>query len=415
MRRKIIAAYFFKLARFYQDRVMSRQGTSSLKIRDYNEAVVILCYRWAISFDPNLSEAHYQLAVVLAKQRRWPEAVASFRQAIENNYPYLFGAYFNLGRVLLKLEKFEESIPVFHRALESKPNEFWSYIYLGDALFETGKISKAIQTYQTALCKKISKTHSHFKLQLQNAEQSSTPNFIIIGQAKCGTTSLYAYLTQHPQILPALYKEIFFWNIRHKFDRGLDWYLAHFPLICPEQNFITGEASTRYLDSIDAAQRLFQVFPKIKLIVLLRNPTDRALSEYYMRFRTRDEDRDLETAIFSELEALTQQRDVDLNNLYYLPPGIYIDNITKWMNIFPKNQFLILKSEDLFRDPVTTVNQVFQFLQVEQYQLKEYKIKNKGTYRPISKSMRSALSDYFRPLNQQLEEYLGMKFNWDSE
>lgn len=115
------------------------------------------------------------------------------------------------------------------------------------------------------------------------------------------------------------------------------------------------------------------------------------------------------------MEALTQQRDVDLNNLYYLPPGIYIDNISKWMNIFPKNQFLILKSEDLFRDPVTTVNQVFQFLQVEQYQLKEYKIKNKGTYRPISKSMRSALSDYFRPLNQQLEEYLGMKFNWDSE
>jgi len=388
---KIIAAYFLKLGIFFHNQVLLkilRQGKLFFTIRDYNREIIILFCRWAIRFDPNVAEAHYQLAIVLAMEKKWQEAAASFRQAIENNYPDLFTAYFNLAQTLLKLQKFA-------------------------VLSETGEISEAVKSYQTAIQEKISNTYPHFKPQPQNAQPESAPNFIIIGQAKCGTTSLYTYLTQHPQILPALSKEINFWQSKSNFPRGLDWYLAYFPPLGKEQNFITGEATTRYLDSPEAAQRLVQVFPKIKLIVLLRNPVDRAISEYYMFFRRGREKRPLKTAIFAELETLTKQREVELSKLYYLPPSIYINSISRWMELFPREQFLILRSEDFFAAPATTVNQAFQFLGVEPYQLKEYRKENQGRYLPISNSMHRTLSDYFRSYNQQLEEYLDRKFNWD--
>jgi len=444
---KIIAIYFLKLANLYQDQVLSKLGTPSPKIRAYNEAVVIFCYRSAIKLNPNFSEAHYQLGLLLAKQRKWQQAVDSFRQAIENNYPYLFRAYFHLGRMLVKQKKWQQAVESFGSVLKLEPNHLWSRICLGDALNKVGKSSEAIQVYKSAielksndiksriylgnslsgkgeiyeaiqihqntLYQELNKTHPHFKLRLHKAQQLSVPNFLIIGQAKCGTTSLYGYLTQHLHILPALTKEIYFWNNLSYFSRGLDWYLAYFPPICIGQNFITGEATPLYFDSSEAAQRLVQIFPQMKLIVLLRNPVNRAISQYYMNFRRRDEERNLETAFFSELEILTQKREVELDKLYYLPPGIYINSISRWMEIFPKEQFLILQSEDFFADPATTVNQVFQFLEVEPYQLKEYRNKNQGRYPPISNSIRRTLIDYFRPYNQKLEEYLDRKFHWD--
>jgi len=443
---KIIATYFLQLARHYQDKVLSKLGTPSPKIQAYNEAVVIFCYRWAIKLNPNFPEAHCQLGALLAKQKKWQEAAANFRQAIKKAHPYPFSSYFNLGRMLLKLQKFEEGIPFFRSALELKPYHLWSRIYLGDALSgaskiyeaiqtyqsalesksnnprscihlgdaltEVGEISEAIRAYQSALCKKISKTHPHFKPQLQNAQQLSVPNFLIIGQGKCGTTSLYHYLTQHPQILPALIKELNFWDNKSNFARGLDWYLANFIPIYKGQKFITGEASPTYL-YFSEPQQIFQVFPEMKLIILLRNPIDRTISAYHMFVRQGRENRPLKKAIFSELKTITQQRQVKFNHLSYLRRAMYIYEISRWMKIFPKEQFLILKSEDFFATPGSITKQVFQFLGVEPYQLQDYPKQNSGNYPPISQSMRRILSDYFRPYNQQLEEYLDRKFNWD--
>jgi len=418
MNKKIIAVYFFNFSRFLQNQVISKSFKKSRKhylISLNTEKIAILFYRWAIWLNPNFSEAHYELGKLLTNQGKWQEAATSFHQAIENNYSNFFNAYFYLGRMLLKSNRFSESIPIFRRAVEIRPHHLWSSIFLGDALSKTGEISEAIKIYKTALQREISKTHPHFREQLQNAQQSCIPNFLIIGKAKCGTSSLYSYLTQHPQILPAIQKEIHFWHSTSNFDRGLDWYLAHFPSICTNQNFITGEATPRYLDHSKAAQRLFQVFPKMKLIVLLRDPVDRAISEYYMMFLEKKiEHRSLEVAIFSELETLTKQLKPDSNKLSYLSSGIYIKSLNQWMEVFPKEQFLILRSEDLFSDPATTVNEIFQFLGVKPYQLKEYKKKNTGNYPPISKSMRKILSNYFQPYNQKLEEYLDRKFDWDN-
>jgi len=282
-------------------------------------------------------------------------------------------------------------------------------------LSEKGELAEAINNYQIASHKKISKTHPYIVLKCQEQQQLSAPNFLIIGQAKCGTSSLYKYLTQHPKILPAIEKEINFWN--GNFAKGLDWYLAHFPAISVGHNFLAGEASPGYLDSYKAAVSVFQNFPSMKLIVLLRNPVDRTMSHYHMCVKQNRDNRSIENAILSGLEVITTKANGnsvhDVNCYSYIKRSQYIEPLSQWMELFPKKQFLILKSEDLFADPATTVNQVFQFLGVEPYQLQEYSNHNKGNYPSISQSTRRTLSNYFRPYNQQLEEFLDRKFNWD--
>src|SRR5579885_2674785 len=113
------------------------------------------------------------------------------------------------------------------------------------------------------------------------------PDFIIIGTQRGGTTSLYAYLGQHPQIAPAVIKEVHFFD--NNYERGVGWYRTQFPFLIEksiaknigQQNFITGEASPYYLFHPHVPERAAKVVPGAKLIVLLRNPIDRAYSHYY--------------------------------------------------------------------------------------------------------------------------------------
>ena len=102
------------------------------------------------------------------------------------------------------------------------------------------------------------------------------------------------------------------------------------------------------------------------------------------------------------------------HGLYYLGTGIYIDFIHNWMSIFPKEQFLILSTEEFYRNPKTIMKEVFDFLGLLNYNVPEYKKLNLGSYPSISKSMQQKLSNFFRPHNQKLEECLGMKFNWET-
>ena len=337
-----------------------------------------------------------------------------------SNYSNPSEAHYLLGQSLLKSKDIEGAITAFRHVIKIDPKHHWGHIFLGEALSEKGDLSEAIQTYQAASQKQIARTHPHIILKPAQKSSLSSPNFLIIGQAKCGTTSLYTYLTQHPQILPPIRREINFWNRESTYSKGINWYLAHFPSVASEEKLITGEATTTYLDSYKAAQRLFQFFPNTKLIILLRNPVERVFSHYYMNsHRYGWDNRSLKEAIFSELDILSQEPKVDLHsqvyatNGFYITRSTYIESVRQWMEIFPKEQFLILKSEDFFANPETTVNQVFQFLGVEPYQLQEYRNQNKGNYPSVSQSISKTLSDYFRPYNQQLEEYLDRKFNWN--
>lgn len=118
------------------------------------------------------------------------------------------------------------------------------------------------------------------KYKLITAPLRLLPNFIIIGAQKGGTSSMFSYLKQHPQLQLPDIKEIHFFD--NNYQKGSTWYKSHFPLIIVK-NKLTGEASPYYLFHPHVPQRVIQLCPKVKLIVMLRNPADRAYSHYMMQ------------------------------------------------------------------------------------------------------------------------------------
>lgn len=247
------------------------------------------------------------------------------------------------------------------------------------------------------------------------------PDFIIIGAQKCGTTSLYNYLIQHPQIVSAATKEVHFFDLN--FEKGRAWYLAQFPELEQNQDkTITGEASPYYIFHPLVPQRIYQMLPQVKLIVLLRDPVARAISHYYHEVRLGYETLSLEDAIAREPirlqgeaeKMLADQIQYSFNHQHYsyLARGTYVEQLKAWMSFFPKKQFLILKSEELDSQPSTILRQVLDFLELPDYQLSEYGRYNTGEYPPISQALTRHLTEYFQPYNRQLEQYLGRHFDW---
>lgn len=262
-------------------------------------------------------------------------------------------------------------------------------------------------------------------LGLKTTQKEFQPDFIIIGAQKCGTTSLYQYLIQHPQIVPAAQKEVHFFDLN--FDKGVDWYKAQFPAFdkCVSQgNSITGEASPYYIFHPLVPQRVYQLFPQVKLIVLLRNPVARTISHYYHEVRLGYEHLSLSDAIAQEsirlqgeIEKMHQSEtyySFNHQHYTYLSRGIYIDQLIPWMNLFPKEQFFILKSQDLYTKPNIIFEQVLEFLNLPKYQLSEYGKYNASDspYPQIGKEIYDRLTAYFLPHNRRLEEFLGINFEW---
>ncbi|XZN91800.1 MAG: tetratricopeptide repeat protein [Microcoleus sp.] len=371
--------------------------------------------REIVAQKPDDCFSYYNLGAVLTHQKKWNEAAESFLQAIKINPDFYWWFYYNLWEVVVKQNKLEEVASLYRGFVESHPEAFWHYLNLGEALTRQGKIEEAIGCYQTVSYRQtfssiISKETGKMPVP-QNTVKC--PNFIIIGSQRCGTTSLYTYLAQHPQILTPIKKEMDFFSWH--FDRGIDWYLAHFPPMPAGEQFLTGEASPSYFDSLAAPERLYSAFPEVKLIVLLRNPVDRAISQFYRLTELNWEGRSFDRAISDEIARLAQNPAYIIGEEpgNYLARGRYIEFIKNWLAFFPKSQLLILRSEDFYANAATTVLQVLDFLDLPEYQLPEYPNANPGSYQPISDSVRDWLSDYFRPYNQELEEYLGRKFNWE--
>lgn len=406
-------------------------GRSLANLGRVDEAIA--SYRQSIHLNPNFCWSNYALGEVLTLQRDWHNAGECFRQTIKLN-PDFFGAYEKLGDILsrrishrfypwvkddlLQPGRLDEAISCYQRSIQLNPSNFWNYFQLGNVFSTQKKIDEAIPYYQQACYQKLIKVKpdlANYSWQFSNPHK---PDFFILGVGKAGTTSLYKYLTEHPQVLPALQKEVNFFS--HYFDEGLPWYLAQFPCEIEGLTFLTGEATPCYLAFPEADQKLFSLFPDAKLILLLRNPVDRTISHYHDIVRAHYEERSLEEAIFSELEILKDATEETLTDgtyfkksWSYILNSLYIYPLKKWMKLFSRENFLIIRSEDLYSNPAKIVGNTFNFLGLPDYQLKKYKNHYPGEYKtPTSESLRQVLTDYFKPHNQMLEEYLGVEFNW---
>ncbi|MBD1869399.1 tetratricopeptide repeat protein [Cyanobacteria bacterium FACHB-471] len=407
-------------------------GRTLEKLGRVDEAIA--SYRQSTQLNPNFCWSNYALGEALAWQRDWHNAEEYYRRTIKLN-PDFFGAYEKLGDVLsrrishrfypwvkdnlLQPGRLEEATFCYQKAIQLNPSNFWNYFQLGNVFSTQKKINEAIPYYQQACYQKLIKTKPDLANYSWQFGSSHKPDFFILGVGKAGTTSLYKYLVKHPQVLPALQKEVNFFS--HYFDEGLPWYLAQFPCEIEGLKFLTGEATPCYLAFPEADQKLFSLFPDAKLILLLRNPVDRTISHYHDIVRAHYEERSLETAIFSELEILKDATEETLTDGSYFSKSwsyvlnsLYVYSIRRWTKLFPKENFLIIKSEDLYANPAKVVADTFNFLGLPNYQLNKYKNYYPGDYKsPVSESLRRTLADYFKPHNQMLEEYLGIEFNWN--
>lgn len=186
---------------------------------------------------------------------------------------------------------------------------------------------------------------------------------------------------------------------------------------------LTGEATPYYLFHPHAHKRAFELLPEMKLIVLLRNPIDRAWSHYHHQRRRGNESLSFEEAIRTEAERIQDEyerlikdekcRSSHYQWFSYLARGVYVDQLKRWMDLFPRAQFCILKSEDLYTDPGAVLRTVFQFLEIESAVSEKYEVYNQGSMPSMNSQTREFLHSYFAPHNARLKDFLGYDFGWD--
>ncbi|MGI8822550.1 MAG: sulfotransferase domain-containing protein [Acidimicrobiia bacterium] len=260
-----------------------------------------------------------------------------------------------------------------------------------------------------------------WRWRMATSSRRALPDFVILGAQRSGTTSLFDHLSSHPQILPPYRKEIHFHDLHH--NRGVSWYRANFPLarsIGPGQ--ITGEATPNYLVHPDVPGRLARVTPEAKLMVLLRNPVDRAHSAWRLRSKEGRETATFEQAVEKEqanpFPAIGDYQEDrkgvgDTLRFLYLAKSRYAEQVERWLDHFPLDRFLFMRSEDLFSDPEPVLGDVSRFLGIGAWDGTGFPAINQTAPAPIEPEFRARLVEYFAPHNRTLEKLVGRRFDWD--
>jgi hypothetical protein len=229
------------------------------------------------------------------------------------------------------------------------------------------------------------------------------PNAVIIGGMKCGTTSLNAWLREHPGIAFSSHKEIHFFD--KYFERGEQWYRTHFPiwerLLGASR---TLEATPSYLyRASHVAPRMHALIPGAKLIVMQRNPIHRAISHYGHAYRNHRETRPPEVALMSDFTSNGQHTN------HYKSRGLYAKQLEHFLSFYPRSNVLIIKSEEFFKHPSTIYQQTLNFLNLEIRPLPDNaRARNTSTSSTpaISDAVRQHLEAFYQRPNHELYNLL---------
>ena len=274
------------------------------------------------------------------------------------------------------------------------------------------------------------------------------PSFYIIGERKCGTSSLYRYLLYHPNVLPCQLKEPqFFVKPLWRIILGIRKYYRLFPSLehqgditvnwpeldkegklffetltverLPEEQYITGEASAETF--YRAKPKVLQYFlPEIKLILLLRNPVERTYSHYRMLERYQKMGRktavpltNFEDDMRREMEDTRKGR-----SSFFIGPSLYINRLSVWQKVFGKENLKVILTEQLDDASlaIETMNQLCSYLKLPEYDFSNILNEryNKAPQKGVPSEIEAELYDFFAPYNQALEDLLEIKLNWKS-
>lgn len=249
------------------------------------------------------------------------------------------------------------------------------------------------------------------------------PDFIILGAKKSGTTSLFSYLIQHPGVASSARKEIYYFNFNYHL--GTRFYQSYFPIraLKKARGWVqTGEATPTYMYHPQAAERMRSLLPEVRLVAILRNPVDRAYSHYHHRVRLNMEPLEFAKAVAEEPLRLSRASDdfdsqaklvAALSAFGYRSMGEYAKYLRPWLTQFPREQLLVLTSESLASRPDRSFSRLTRFLGLDDWSPQTYRQLNRAPYAPMAAAERAELLEYYRPLNAELEDLLGIELDWD--
>ncbi len=244
------------------------------------------------------------------------------------------------------------------------------------------------------------------------------PHFLIGGAARTATTWLCHALLEHPEIyLPRpLVPEPKFFARPQEYEKGLTWYAKTWFDDAKTQQ-IRGEKSTSYLETVGTAKRIHAHLPDVKLIFILRNPADRALSNYYWSRHNGIETESFERAIELE-EERTKNLPIALQEakpFSYLERGFYAKQLQPYFELFPKQNILCLKTEDIDRNPQSFMGKTLQLLGLSESKANYSHIGNINVAKDeeeatMTQSTRKLLDDLFYDDHKALVSLLGEDF-----
>lgn len=260
-------------------------------------------------------------------------------------------------------------------------------------------------------------------------QKTPFPNFFIVGANKAGTTSLHYYCSQHPDIFMAAAKEPMFFTSRSPAqEKGLDEesnktrkYRHYFTLQEYMELFesatepLRGESSTNYLAHPDAAVWISKFNPNSKIIAILRNPVERAISDFKFQIKVNKwEKRSFSQAINDALDGRIKDEHTDLvkgalsfSPRRYLTLGLYGSHVEKYKKYFPEKNLLIADYDDYNKDTKGFVQRVYKFLGTDDLfspDIRRLNTSNNEGEFPLDKELAVKIKDFFKEDIIQLQK-----------
>jgi hypothetical protein len=251
---------------------------------------------------------------------------------------------------------------------------------------------------------------------------------LIAGGQRCGTTTLFKALSQHPSFLgPTLRKGVHYFDLHP--EEPLDWYRAHFPTASTARSLerrhegpvVVGESSPYYLWHPLAAARIAETLPDVRIVTLLRDPVERAYSahahELARGFETEPFERALELEeerIAGEEERLRSgeiDRSLAHQHLAYVQRGQYIDQLERMAAAVGRDRLLVLDSADFWSDPDRHWPELTAFLGLADapVQLAQHNARSRA---PMSADLRARLTNHYAPYDERLAIWWGRTPSW---
>lgn len=254
------------------------------------------------------------------------------------------------------------------------------------------------------------------------------PIFLMIGAQRCGTTSLFRAIAAHPQVVQAsFHKGVNYFDLNYY--RGSDWYRGHFPVAEIARRRTAGygdpaafEASGYYLYHPFAMERIARDLPEVKLIVMLRDPVERAFSaykhEYARGFEWETFERALELEddrLIGEIERMRADPSYESfshRHHSYRHRGQYAEQLERVFTHFARSQVHIIESEAFFAKPAAEYQYLLEFLGLRPFEPASFDQHNARPGSPMAADTRRILEQHYQPHDERLTNLLGRSPQW---